>query len=65
MLREVSPSRVAVIRHSGSWSEANYDEHLAKLQAAKRNPAAPGIEALTHQHIQGGEMITGAPLNTR
>jgi hypothetical protein len=36
MLREVPPSRVAVIRYSGFWSEANYDEHLAKLQAALR-----------------------------
>lgn len=37
MLREVPPSRVAVIRYSGFWSEANYDEHLAKLQAALRD----------------------------
>ncbi len=37
MLREVPPSRVAVIRYSGFWSEANYDDHLAKLQAALSN----------------------------
>jgi len=37
MLREVPPSRVAAIRYSGFWSEANYNEHLAKLQAALRN----------------------------
>jgi len=37
MLREVPPSRVAVIRYSGFWSEANYDEHLVKLQAALRD----------------------------
>ncbi|PWF45385.1 SOUL family heme-binding protein [Massilia glaciei] len=36
MLREVPPRRVAVIRYSGFWSEANYSEHLAKLQAALR-----------------------------
>lgn len=36
-LREVPASRVAVIRYSGFWSQANYDEHLAKLQAALRN----------------------------
>ncbi len=36
-LREVPSTRVAVIRYSGFWSEANYDEHLAKLQAALRN----------------------------
>ncbi len=35
-LREVSPSQVAVIRYSGFWSESNYNEHLAKLQAALR-----------------------------
>ncbi len=35
-LREVPPSQVAVIRYSGFWSESNYDEHLAKLQAALR-----------------------------
>jgi hypothetical protein len=37
MLREVPPSRVAVIRYSGFWSEANYNEHLAKLQASLRD----------------------------
>jgi hypothetical protein len=35
-LREVPARRVAVIRYSGFWSQANYDEHLAKLQAALR-----------------------------
>lgn len=35
-LREVPASRVAVIRYSGFWSQANYDEHLGKLQAALR-----------------------------
>ncbi len=35
-LREVVPAQVAVIRYSGFWSESNYDEHLAKLQAALR-----------------------------
>jgi hypothetical protein len=33
-LREVPPAQVAVIRYSGFWSEANYNEHLRKLQAA-------------------------------
>ena len=32
-LREVPGSRVAVIRYSGFWSQDNYDEHLATLQA--------------------------------
>lgn len=27
---------MAVIRYSGFWSESNYDEHLASLQAALR-----------------------------
>ena len=35
-LRDVPGRRVAVIRYSGFWSQANYDEHLAKLQAALR-----------------------------
>lgn len=35
-LREVSPAQVAVIRYSGFWSEANYNEHLSTLQAALR-----------------------------
>ena len=33
-LRDVAPSRVAVIRYSGFWSDSNYDKHLVKLQAA-------------------------------
>lgn len=33
-LREVAPSRVAVIRYSGFWSESNYQKHLELLQAA-------------------------------
>ena len=33
-LREVPAHRVAAIRYSGFWSQANYDEHLAKLKAA-------------------------------
>ena len=36
-LREVAPRRVAVIRYSGFWSDSNYNEHLAKLQAALRD----------------------------
>ena len=36
-LREVPGRRVAVIRYSGLWSQANYDEHLAKLETALRS----------------------------
>ena len=36
MLRDIPPSRVAVIRYSGFWSDDNYYKHLAKLQAALR-----------------------------
>jgi hypothetical protein len=35
-LRDVLPTRFAVIRYSGFWSESNYAEHLTKLQAALR-----------------------------
>ncbi len=33
-LREEPAALRAVIRYSGTWSQANYDEHLGKLQAA-------------------------------
>ena len=36
-LRDIAPSRVAVIRYSGFWSEANYQQHLEKLQGAVRS----------------------------
>ena len=35
-LRTIAPSRVAVIRYSGFWSDANYNQHLKKLQVALR-----------------------------
>jgi hypothetical protein len=41
MLREVPPSRVAAIRFSGFWSDANYKEHLALLQAALKDAGQP------------------------
>jgi len=34
MLRDVPASRVAVIRYSGFWSQANYNTHLGKLLSA-------------------------------
>ncbi len=36
VLREIAPSRVAVIQYSGFWSDANYQQHLEKLQSALR-----------------------------
>ncbi len=33
-LRPVAAQRVAAISYSGSWSQANYEEHLAKLRSA-------------------------------
>lgn len=33
-LRQIPAMLWAVIRYSGTWSQANYDEHLSKLQAA-------------------------------
>lgn len=35
-LREVPGGLVAAIRYSGTWSQANHDEHLEKLLAALR-----------------------------
>jgi len=40
-LREVPASRVAVIRYSGFWSQANYDQHLGLLQTALREANQP------------------------
>ena len=36
-LREVPAHRVAVIRYSGFWTQANYEEHLEKLRAILRS----------------------------
>ncbi len=35
-LREVQSSRVAVIRYSGLWSDANYNKHLTELEQTLR-----------------------------
>lgn len=43
MLRDIAPSRVAVIRYSGFWSDANYQQHLEKLQDKLR---AAGLNAV-------------------
>jgi hypothetical protein len=43
MLRDIAPSRVAVIRYSGFWSEANYKQHLASLQTALRAADLVGV----------------------
>lgn len=37
VLREEPPKRVAVIRYSGRWSDANYDSHLAELKSAMKS----------------------------
>ena len=36
-LREVASRRVAVIRYTGFWSDANYEQHLSLLQQALRS----------------------------
>lgn len=40
-LREVPATRVAAIRFSGFWSETNYREHLARLQAVLKEAGQP------------------------
>jgi len=40
-LREIPGGRFAVIRYSGSWSEANYADHLAQLQQAVKAEGIP------------------------
>ena len=42
MLREIPAEHVAVIRYSGTWSQANYDEHLAMLLTALRSADLTG-----------------------
>jgi hypothetical protein len=42
-IREVAARRVAVVRFSGFWSEANYAEHREKLALAMR---AAGLQAV-------------------
>lgn len=39
-LREVAPKTMAIIKYSGTWSEANYVEHLDKL---KKQVTAAGL----------------------
>ena len=36
VLRQVQPMRVAVIRYSGFWSDANFNSHLAQLEETLR-----------------------------
>lgn len=40
-VREVAAHRIAVIRYSGFWSEANYTEHLSQLRSVLK---AAGID---------------------
>lgn len=42
-LRAVQGERVAVIRYSGTWSQANYDTHLLRLQQAVDAAGLPTI----------------------
>ena len=42
-LRDVAPQRYAVIRYSGFWSDANYAEHLARLQAVVGEARLPVV----------------------
>jgi hypothetical protein len=41
-LRALPARRVAVIRYSGTWSRANYEEHLALLRAAMATQGLAG-----------------------
>lgn len=36
-VRDVGPTRVAVIRYSGFWSTSNYEKHLSRLQEVLRS----------------------------
>jgi hypothetical protein len=52
-LREVPARRIAAIRYSGTWSQANYDEHLAKLRAALRGTDLKWTDAPTLSRYDG------------
>ena len=41
VLRQEGAKRVAVIRYSGLWSDANYNEHLATLQQTLKTAGIP------------------------
>ena len=53
VLREMPPQRVGVIRYSGFWSESNYNEHLAKLQAGLRAANIGWAGAPTYSRYDG------------
>jgi hypothetical protein len=38
-IKQVAPQRVAALRYSGTWSQANYQEHLAELRNALKREA--------------------------
>lgn len=40
-VRDVAPVRVAVIVYSGTWSSANYEEHLARLKLVLAEKGVP------------------------
>lgn len=44
-LLEVPARRVAAVRYSGTWSQANYDEHLAVLTTAMAKQGLVGLGA--------------------
>ncbi len=52
-LREVPGSLVAAIRYSGTWSQANYDEHLEKLRTALRGTDLKWTDAPTLSRYDG------------
>ena len=41
LLRQVQAMRVAVIRYSGFWSDANYNKHLAQLKETLKTAGIP------------------------
>jgi len=52
-LREVPGGLVAAIRYSGTWSQANYDEHLGKLSTALRGTDLKWTDAPTLSRYNG------------
>ena len=52
-LREAPGGLVAAIRYSGTWSQANYDEHLEKLRTALRHTDLKWTDAPTLSRYDG------------
>ena len=52
-LRDVPAARYAVIRYSGTWSDANYQDHLAKLRRAVQDAGLATVGEPVYSRYNG------------